>query len=66
MTKIYSEKLFNALTSFIIILGVFFVSSSANAQANCVLTKSHGLGFTTSIKSVKDNGNNSYTIVLDF
>jgi len=36
-----------------------------NAQTNCEVTKDHGQGYTTAIKSVTALGNNSYKIVLD-
>ncbi|MEZ5195706.1 MAG: S8 family serine peptidase [Bacteroidales bacterium] len=40
-------------------------SNSLLAQDDCTLEKDHGQGFSTAISNVTDNGNNSYTIVLD-
>jgi hypothetical protein len=34
------------------------------AQSDCQVVRDHGQGYTTSISSVTDNGNDSYTIVL--
>jgi len=64
--NLYKRNNINTLAIYFLIFSVFLSSKHAFAQANCTITKTHGLGFTTSIKSVKDNGNNSYTIVLDF
>ena len=49
-------------------LSLFFILFSIvdlNAQTSCMITKDHGQGYTTAIKSVVANSNNSYTIVLD-
>jgi len=59
-----NQKLFNFLTIGIITM-FLFNSTKVKAQDNCEIIKEHGQGYTTSIRSVTDNGNNSYTIQLN-
>ena len=63
--KFYKRSIFNSLVIFYIVIFAFLSSSSATAQENCVITRDHGQGYTTTINSVTDNGNNNYTIVLN-
>ncbi|MGB6036770.1 MAG: hypothetical protein WBG42_10925, partial [Cryomorphaceae bacterium] len=42
----------------------FFQCSFLNAQENCELSKVHGEGYTSTIASVVNNGDDSYTITL--
>ncbi len=58
--KKFKNILFTSALSLIILLGF---SSFANAD-ECEITKTNGMGFTTTITSVTDNGNGTYTIVL--
>lgn len=48
------------------LLAVFsiFYSISAKATENCLVSKEHGQGYTSSISLVTDNGDGSYTITL--
>ena len=57
----FKRRLSTVLISLLLLL---FPFSSLNAQDGCEITKDHGQGYTTSITSVTDNGDNSYTIVL--
>ena len=53
------------LANLLSLLFILFSIVDLNAQASCMITKDHGQGYTTAIKSVTALGNNSYTIVLD-
>jgi len=53
------------IASLILFLLILFSTVQLKAQGYCAVDKDHGQGYTTSIKSVADNGNNSYTIILD-
>ena len=59
--NIYFVRLF--VVSFLV-LSLLFDISNATAQDNCEITKNQGQGYSTGIKSVIDNGNNSFTIQL--
>ena len=59
------QKFFYLLTTGIITVFSLFNNSKAEAQDNCEIIKDQGQGYTTSISSVTENGNNSYTIQLN-
>jgi hypothetical protein len=63
--RFYNLKLLSLFSSLLIILVLSLIPSSASAQTDCTITKSHGQGYTTAIKSVTDLGNSRYTIVLN-
>ncbi|MCF8388883.1 MAG: hypothetical protein K9G47_13465, partial [Bacteroidales bacterium] len=52
--------IFKSLISLIFLLGF----SSALFAQNCEITESNGMGYTTTITSVTDNGDGTYEIVL--
>ena len=60
-----NQKFFNVLTIGILTVFYLFSNSKAEAQNNCENIKNHGQGYTASIRSVTENGNNSYTIELN-
>ncbi|KFD39603.1 hypothetical protein AT05_04805 [Schleiferia thermophila str. Yellowstone] len=54
-----------AVVTFLFFIGIISESQSVKAQSqNCDITKINGGGFSTTIKSVVCNPNNTYTIVL--
>jgi len=64
MKRIPNLKYYTLLTTTFIAFFSMFNSLKSFAQENCEILKDHGQGYTTSIRSVTDNGNNMYTIEL--
>jgi len=63
--KIFTPPLQGKKVSALLLLAFILASVfTVNAQDNCEIAKLHGEGYTTTISSVTDNGDNSYTIVL--
>ena len=52
------------LAGWLSLLFIVFNLADIKAQANCDVTKVHGLGYSTTIKSVINNSGNIYTITL--
>ena len=48
----------------LIVLSLFLDVNNVLAQDDCEIIRDHGLGYTTAVLSVTDNGNNAFTIVL--
>ena len=58
---------FPAIT-FIFLSSLLFLFTQTSVKAqdpDCEIMQEHGQGYTTAIQSVVDNGNNTYTIVLN-
>jgi hypothetical protein len=64
MKNILKLKYFTLMTATLLTFLTAFSNLKVLAQDNCEIIKDHSQGYTTSIKSVTDNGNNSYTIEL--
>ncbi len=52
------------LAGWLSLLFIVFNLADIQAQTNCDVTKVHGLGYSTTIKSVTNNSGNIYTITL--
>ena len=62
--KLAGKNKNRSLINLLLIVLLSSFSTVLIGQTNCEVTKGHGQGYTTTITSVSDNGNNSYTIVL--